>query len=224
MKLSGFDVNIIATGSTGNCTILDNALALDMGVPFKSVAPVYRGLQVVFVSHGHGDHFNKSTIKALAALRPTLRFCAGAFLARNLLAAEVDRHNIDVLQIGRKYDYGTLAVEPVQLHHNVCCFGLKIYTRDGRKCLYAVDTGTLDGVEAKGFDLYLVEANHSEMELEQRAAEKLEAGEFSYESHAALNHLSFEKASEWMAENMGNNGLWIPMHTHREREVKREDG
>lgn len=222
MKLSGFDVNIIATGSTGNCTILDNTLALDMGVPFKSVAKYYRNLQVVFVSHAHSDHFSKSTIKALAALRPTLRFCAGAFLARNLLAAEVDRRNIDVLQIGRKYNYGAFSVEPVQLHHNVDCFGLKIYTRDGRKCLYAVDTGSLDGVEAKGFDLYLVEANHSEMELEQRAAEKLEAGVFSYEAAAALNHLSFEKASEWMNENMGNNGLWIPMHTHRE--VKREDG
>ena len=209
-----FNVNVIATGSSGNCTIIDNALALDMGIPFKKVSAYSAFLQVVFISHRHGDHFNESTVKTLSMLRPTLRFCAGEFLAKKLLACGVDRRNIDVLRIGKRYDYGIFAVEPVELHHNVDCYGLKIYKPSGVKALYAVDTGSLDGVDAKGFDLYLVEANHREAELEERAAEKLEAGAFSYESAAAVNHLSWEKASAWLGENMDINGLWIPMHGH----------
>ena len=214
---NGFNVDVISTGSHGNCTVLDNVLALDMGIPFNQISAYVPFLQVVFISHEHGDHFKASTIKNLAYKRPQLRFCSGKFMATKLLAAGVDRRNIDVLKIGKRYNYGLFAVEPVQLHHNVDCYGLKIYKPNEMKAIYAVDTGSMDGIEAKGFGLFLVEANHSEAEIEERATKKLENGEFSYEAEAALNHLSFEKASEWLRDNMDSHSLWIPMHMHNGR-------
>lgn len=216
--LNGFDVNVIATGSTGNCTILNGSLALDMGVPFKSVRPYLRPLKLVFIGHEHGDHLNAKTVKALAKARPMLRFCVGPFLVEKLIGAGVDKRSIDVLEPGKRYSYGEIALEAVKLRHNVDCYGLKIYTGAGKKCLYAVDTGDMDGITAKGFDLYLLEANHVQAELEERAHEKLINFEYAYELKAAQNHLSYEQAVDWLAGQMAPHSLWMPMHGHVKKE------
>lgn len=208
---------IIQTGSTGNCTVLENILALDMGVAFKKVAPYMRDLQLVFVSHEHGDHFKESTIRNLARSRPMLRFCGGEFLVQKFLDAGVSPRNIDILEIGTTYDYGVFKIEPIPLNHDVPNFGLRVFMK-GQKAVYIVDTGHLEGVEARGYDLYLVEANHTTAEIEARAAEKLSAGEYSYEIRAAENHLSYEQTIEWLTENMDSRGIWVPMHQHVEQE------
>lgn len=215
---------VVQTGSSGNCTILENALALDMGIPYKKIAPFVKGLQVVFVGHEHGDHFKASTIKRLAEERPMLRFCGGAFLVEKFLAAGVNRRNIDILEPGTSLDYGLFEIEPIELFHDVPCYGLRVWMNDQR-AVYIVDTGHLEGVEARDYDLYLVEANHTMAELEARAAEKQAQGLYSYEVRAAENHLSYEQATDWLAENMGRHSIWIPMHAHVDiRQEVSEDG
>lgn len=208
---------IVQTGSTGNCTILEDVLALDMGVAFKKVAPYMRALQLVFVSHEHGDHFKDSTIRNLARSRPLLRFCCGEFLVQKFLDAGVSTRNIDILEAGTRYDYGAFQVEPIALAHDVPNYGLRVFMK-GQKAVYIVDTGHLEGVEAKGYNLYLVEANHTTAEIEERAAEKRAAGEYCYEIRAAENHLSYEQTIEWLTENMDSRGIWVPMHQHVEQE------
>lgn len=208
--------NIIQTGSDGNCTILEDILALDMGVAFRKVAPYMRNLQLVFVSHEHGDHFREPTIRNLARSRPLLRFCGGEHLAEKFVAAGVDRRNIDILEPGVRYDYGRFQVEAFELFHDVPNFGLRVFL-NGQSAVYIVDTGHLEGVEAKGYDLYLVEANHATAEIEERAAEKQIAGQFAYEIRAAENHLSYEQATDWLAQNMGRQSIWVPMHQHVEQ-------
>lgn len=209
---------VIETGSHGNCVILNNILALDMGVSYSKL-PSVRELQVVFVSHRHGDHLRETTIRSLAHYRPQLRFCCGDFLVPALYRAGVNRRNIDVLELGKVSDYGSFQIEPVELYHDVPNYGCKI-TMNGEKACYFVDTGTLDGITAKDFDLYLVEANHLKAEIERRAAEKIAAGQYSYEKRAAEYHLSFEQTTDWLVENMGKKGLWIPLHQHIERGEK----
>ena len=208
---------IVQTGSTGNCTVLEDVLALDMGVAFKKVAPYMRGLQLVFVSHEHGDHFKESTIRNLARSRPLLRFCGGAFLVQKFIDAGVDRRNIDILEPGVRYDYGAFQVETFELFHDVPNYGIRVFSQ-GQKAVYIVDTGHLEGVEAWDYDLYLVEANHTTAEIEERAAEKQDAGQFAYEIRAAENHLSYEQAIDWLTENMTSRGIWVPMHQHVEQE------
>ena len=53
--MAEIDVNVIQTGSTGNCLILNRTLALDMGVTWKKVAPYSKTLKLVFASHEHGE-------------------------------------------------------------------------------------------------------------------------------------------------------------------------
>ena len=60
----------------------------------------------------------------------------------------------------------------------------------------------------------MIEANHTRAELEARAREKLDAGQFSYEIRAARNHLSREQAEEWLYQQMGPHSRYIFLHQH----------
>ena len=110
---------IISSCSTGNAVILKDIILIDCGVNFKRLEKYYKNLKIVLLTHIHADHFNKTTIKRLAEERPTLRFACGEWLLKPLLACGVDKRNIDVLEIGTKYDYKAFKVVPVKLYHDV---------------------------------------------------------------------------------------------------------
>lgn len=139
------------------------------------------------------------------------------WMVEPLLQAGVNARLIDVLEPGKVYDYGRAlgaSVRPEMLVHNVPNCGYHI--KANKECLFfATDTGTLDGIEAKGYDLYLIEANHTRAELEARIAAKQAAGEFAYEYAAARNHLSQEQTLDWLADNAGPNSRYIFLHQHK---------
>ena len=210
--------NIISTGSDGNAVVLENKVLVDCGVSYKAIEPYESKLCMVLLTHIHGDHFNRSTIRRLAAERPTLRFGAGAWLAADLVAAGVRKNNIDILTPDKHYDYKICIVTPVKLTHNVPNCGYKIRFPRG-KVIYATDTGTLNGIVAKDYDLYLIEANYEDAEIQERIREKQAAGEYAYEVHAIHNHLSKARCDDWVYSNIGSRGEYVYMHQHRPKEV-----
>jgi ribonuclease BN (tRNA processing enzyme) len=213
--------NIISTGSKGNAIVLNNIILLDCGVPFRELKDVYKDLKIVLLTHSHGDHFNKITIRKLAKERPTLRFACCKWLAAELLKCGVSVHNIDLLEIGRIYDYSTFKVSPVKLYHDVDNAGWRVFM-NAEKAIYMTDTVTLEGITAKNYDLYLIEANYITEELEERIRSKEAAGEFVYEYRVRNVHLSKEKADEWLLENIGENSEAIYIHQHIEKGEQNE--
>ena len=164
--------DVISTGSKGNAVLLNYWLLVDCGVPFKALAGAYPALRLVLLTHIHGDHFNRTTLAALAHERPTLRFGAGSWLVPEL-ARLVPAENIDVIEPGHVYDYGAVTVEPVRLWHDVPNCGYKLRFEDGERAFYATDTGSLREISAPGYDLYLVEANHDEEEIRGGSSEEI---------------------------------------------------
>jgi hypothetical protein len=81
---------------------------------------------------------------------------------------------------------------------------------------YATDTNNLDGIEALNYDLYLVEANYDEIEIKARIQEKQECGEYCHEWDVLKNHLSKEKANDWLYKNMGINSEYVYLHEHED--------
>lgn len=209
--------NVISTGSKGNAVVINDRILIDCGVPFKALERVKKDLRLVLLTHIHSDHFCKSTVRALAKERPILRWGCCKWMVGPLLEAGVDKRRIDPYEPGTEYAYPSLwlTVLPDHLPHNVPNCGYHITAEE--ECLfYATDTGTLDGIEARGYDLYMVEANHTRAELEARMEAKRAAGEFSYEWAVAQNHLSREQAEDWLYQQMGPNSRYVFLHQHHE--------
>lgn len=209
------DYNIISTGSKGNAVVLNDIILIDCGVSFKALKEVYKDLKIVLLTHIHSDHFNRTTLRRLSEERPTLRFACCEWLVTPLLETGITKRNIDVLEIGKIYDYKAFKVSPVKLYHDVPNCGYRLFFGK-EKAFYATDTSTLAGITAKDYDLYLVEANHEEEEIQKRISEKKANGEFIYEIRATRNHLSKEQCDAWIYENISN-GEYVYLHQHQER-------
>lgn len=208
--------NIIATGSGGNCTIVNGCIAIDMGVSWRVIEPYARDLALVLLTHEHSDHFNTRTVKRLAKERPGLRWACREWMIQKLLDAGVRMQNIDAASIGEFFYPGlSLHVRAERVPHNVpnCCWHI---ASGNERLFYATDAGNLDGIEAKGYDVYLLEANHGEAEIQREIEAAKASGIFTYRERAAENHLSREQAEEWLKKNQGPDSVWIPMHEHKE--------
>jgi len=214
------DYNIIATGSKGNAVVINKSILIDCGVPFKALREAYKDLKLVLLTHMHFDHFNKSTIKRLAQERPTLRFATPEWLVEDLVNCGVDKRNIDVAKMGKPLIYGRFPiVEAESLPHNVpnCAWHIMI---GAERVFYATDCNSLDHITANHYDLYLVEANHTEADITERIRQKQEAGEHCYEWDVLQNHLSKEKTDAWLYENMGVNSKYVYLHQHEPKEAQ----
>lgn len=203
---------IINSGSDGNCTIINDIIAIDMGVSYKRLAPYHNKLKLVFISHIHQDHLLAPTVIRLAKNRPTLRFAVGEHLVQKLVECGVNKKNIDVVEPNKKYNYGLFSIMPLKLYHDVPNYGVRVFMND-KKLIYATDTNTLEGIVAKDYDVYLIEGNYeSEEELHERAVTP------QYESRVKKTHLSKEYTTKWLLENMGDNSIYEFMHQHKEHQ------
>lgn len=47
------EYEILATGSSGNCTIINHSIAIDMGIAYKKIEPYVKDLKLVLLTHIH---------------------------------------------------------------------------------------------------------------------------------------------------------------------------
>lgn len=213
--------DILATGSSGNAVVINGEILIDCGVPMKKLreSGCIKDLRMVLLTHAHGDHFNPATVRALHQERPALRWVCCEWMVPHLLEAGVLAQLIRMPTKKRSCECRNIRFFPVDLVHDVPNCGWHIWTENER-LFYATDTSTLDHIEAKDYDLYLIEANHTRAEIEARIADKQSRGEFAYEVRAARNHLSHEQALDWLARNAGPNSRYVFLHQHMEKEKK----
>lgn len=216
--------DILATGSSGNAVVINGEILIDCGVSMKKLreSGYVKSLKLVLLTHSHGDHFNPATVRVLHQERPALRWGCCEWMVPHLLDARVDRRAIDVYEPVCIYTYfmgsfGKVKAETTLHDAPNCCFHL--FGPD-YSLLYATDTSTLDHIDAKGYDWYLIEANHRQAEISARITDKQSCGEFAYEVRAAQNHLSYEQAMEWLAKNAGPNSRYELLHQHKNKEER----
>ena len=216
--------DILKTGSSGNCTIINKEIAIDIGVPMNMImgSGYINTLKLVLLTHLHSDHFKKSTANRLHKIRPGLRFVCCSWMVQPLQDAGVGKNVIDVCALGLCFLYRNfIKIKPERIPHNVdnCCWHIW-YGNDS--LFYATDCSSLSMIKAENYRTYMIEANHSRAEIEARIAAKHAAGEFAYEEAAMRNHLSEEQALEWLAENMGPESRYAFLHQHVDEKKKRE--
>lgn len=207
-------INVIKTGSKGNAVLLNSNILIDIGVSYKCIEPFKKDIQYVLLTHIHSDHFNKSTIRKLANERPNIKFLCCEWLLKEL-SEIISITQIYLIETKKRYDFNDFEVIVIETKHNVrnCAYKLKI---GNKKIFFATDLNNLNNIVAKKYDYYLVEANYDETEIAEKIKQKLKNGEFIYEYDVVNNHLSIEKATNFILENAGVNSEYILLHQHKD--------
>ena len=148
--------------------------------------------------------------------RPTVRVGCPMYLY-GVLTEEMNipPGRVDVYGYDLYYDYGDFGITPFPVPHNVPNCGYILNIGDER-IFYATDAGNLDHVSAEGCDMYFIEANYGEEEIEERISGKKVDGRFIYERDVLNNHLSYEQAMDFLIRNNTKNAEYVLLHGHIE--------
>ena len=202
--------NVIATGSTGNSVLYFNSILIDIGIPYSRLKPYAKDIQIVLTTHAHGDHINIKTLQRLQKERPSLRVGCGEWMLPYLEGMT----NVDVYKFGQWYDYGYFKIAIGKCYHDVenCFYRIE---KNGYRIFHATDTKTLEGVTARGYDLYCIEANYSEPIALQMIEQAREKGEFTHIIGSINSHLSEEQCNDFYYKNKSENSKLIRLHETR---------
>lgn len=199
---------VISSGSKGNAVLYFGSILVDCGVSFAAIKPYLKQIQILLLTHEHGDHFNYSTIQRLAFERPSLRIGGGEWMIDKVKSF---CKNVDEYQPGQMYDYGLFKVSPVIAFHDVPNFGYRLIQGE-KKIFHITDTFTLKGITARNYDLYAIEANYDEELVEVLIEEKISRGEYAYQVGAKNSHLSFQEAYDFFYANKGEHSQMVRLH------------
>lgn len=210
-------LNKISSSSVGNCYIYNQDLMLDVGVAFAKIKPYIKNIKLLCLSHQHGDHLNKKTLKKLLYEKPTIKIVCGEWLVQILVDIGINKKNIFVLELNKKYDLGKYIIELVPAIHDCSNCGYKITIKDNDyKIFHITDTSDISNIDAKNYDLYCIEANYNEELLEEHINQALESedseNKLFYLNRVKSTHLSSKQAVDFLLENMSDTSEYIYLH------------
>ena len=204
--------NIIGSSSKGNCIVVEDILMLDCGVTYTKIKKHLSKTKLIFISHSHQDHLLPSTIKKIAYNFPTIKFLTGSeVVVEKLVECGVNKKNIYILKSDKKYDLRLLKVKLEELYHDTSNYALK-WQINGKKGIYIVDTNSVDHIQAKDYDLYLIENNYQKALLQEHIDNCEDENMLYYLNRVPHTHLSSEQANSFLIENMGDNSVYEYIH------------
>ena len=194
-------VNVIASGSTGNCTAVTcgkNTLLLDAGIDFKRIqrALNFENPLAALITHEHSDHADKKTIAELLNRGVKVYMTAGTAQALQLNA----RHNLLILQPTKGGCYnaeivlkaGCLMIFADKVTHDAAEPVSFDIIHDGQQLKYLIDSGTAPAAQITQADFLVIESNHSDAALLAADIDDFQKQRISQ------NHLSIEKAAAFI--------------------------
>lgn len=199
---------IIGTGSTGNAAIYHGNIMVDCGTAFEPIAPYIKQIQLILLTHAHGDHIKMTTLNRIMAERPSIRIGCCEWMTD--FVKQYPR-NVDVYEIGKIYNYGAFSVSPIRLYHDVPNAGYRIF-KGNHKTIHATDTAHLQGITAKGYDLFAIEHNYDADTVFDTIARIEAAGGFAHQRGSINSHLSEQQAREFISANRKESSVIVRLH------------
>lgn len=217
--------NILGSSSKGNCIILNNSIMLDCGISYSKVKPYLKDIDLIFISHRHFDHLLPTCVKQINNNFPTIKFVCNLDVAEKLNDLEIKDECIWCLREDKWYDLGFAKVKLEQLVHDAHNSSIQIEYKNGGKVLYITDTKEIPNtINAKDYDLYLIEANYkSKEEYLKKIEEAKEKGEYTHLIRALETHLCEEDAIKWLKDNIGDKSEFAFIHQHEIKEGENKD-
>lgn len=168
-------INILSTGSKGNCAILDNGkskIMIDCGLKFEDITThkafgKFRDYEYVACTHNaHKDH------------------------SRSLKEFAKYINIIDINSIANKiYDYEHWKIMPFEVQHNVKCYGYLIKDKiSGKNVLWATDFNNMPILNGVRIDIACLECNYDEQTIADKIINGIEI-QSNYQTHNSLENL-----------------------------------
>lgn len=204
-------VKVIETGSSGNCFLFNDSLIIDVGVPMSHLKDVdFKKITHILLTHIHGDHFHKTTLRTINQKYKHIEFVCGEWLYEDLrLVMGGDTEQVKVIEMNKLYEFGGFKIAGFHAIHNVPNCGYRL-VKDGHKHFHVTDISTLYGLTATNYDSATIECNYEDNKANELIQRADEDGEFSYLRKAMRNHLSVYEVVEFVKAN--NIKRLIPVH------------
>lgn len=198
-------IEILATGSTGNCyavyendgIFLGGVILLDCGISYSKIVDGigYKFPSGVLVTHEHGDH--ALAAKKFLEMEIEVFMTAGTARALNL-----ERHNLNLIKVGDKFEVGGFTVTVLPSNHDANEPVNFIVEDANDRLLYVTDTSEVPPVTGK-FTKMLLEANHRRRDV------MLNTNIPDSQKFRILNsHLSVESAVDFLKANPADE-VWL---------------
>lgn len=209
-----FHVNILSTGSQGNCIIIDNIIMLDAGITKSRVESEFHinieKLEMVFVSHKHSDH------KSIPLIKYMIESGTAVHIPLAVKEELYEKGMIDIdnkknihLHSNTQFSYNfqdidyTFTLIP-QKHHDIINYAIVI-EKGGERLLYVTDLDTVNPTDVSPglthlgkFDVIIMEGNYDELWLREYITDSIEAivGEDDPE-----NLMNDEELGRWVSRH-----------------------
>lgn len=164
-------VQILASGSDGNCVCLDHTILIDAGITSKAYNDWDIHPTACLITHRHADHMKPPLIRALLATGVICYLPESAILLlqeENITKPELYAR-IKEIQANIPIQIGNIRITPIpEKHYDLVNYAF-VVEKDGDRLLYATDLDTLersdmgDGLLHLGqFDTIMLEGNYDE--------------------------------------------------------------
>lgn len=178
-----FKVDIVSTGSEGNCVVINDEIMIDAGISKKKIKEYGIDLDKIkylFITHRHSDHANLATIRYFITnnVEVHVPFSVRAKLM-NENRIKVNNYPNLIIHEGFNNDYGihrytcgtyNITLYPTK-HYDIINYAI-IIERDNQRLLYATDLQTVEPTEiSEGlsnlgtFNTIIMEGNYDEVYL-----------------------------------------------------------
>jgi len=194
------NIRFVASGSTGNCGIVDDGktvLLLDAGISFKNIQIEidfdFSRLGGVLLTHSHGDHSK--------AIKDLIKRGVDCYMSQDTAEAlKVSGHRVKIVEPKKHYQIGTFNVMPFDLVHDVTNYGYMFASSaTNKKGVYLVDTPYCK-YKFAGINYFCTEVNYIKEILDDNMGHgNLNSGLRNriVESHFSLEHaIKFFKAND----------------------------
>lgn len=183
-------IDILATGSTGNVTLVNGSCLIDCGMPFRWIVNRLQGHlpDAVFITHEHGDHSK--------AVKQLIRRNVDAFMTdgtRNALRLAGNIFNLHVIKADTTFHACGLAITPIESVHDAAEPVNFILQDDSDRVLFVTDTGAIPNVSGN-FTQIFIEANYDSWALAQSDCP------YSQKERVMSNHLANHLARDFVAK------------------------
>lgn len=231
-----FDINIISTGSVGNCFLIDGKIMIDCGLPYQpkdknkpGTKQAFDVAELILVTHRHSDHLTPTVFKKLHKERPN-RLARQLYVNQDVLdkiksvkgMEDFEIPNDHILTENTKFEIDLngnhYEIESFALVHDVPNQGFVIRKNKTLSLIFATDTNSMEAAPREKYDYIVLEGNYDE----DKVFDDMLSDDFDKRRRAVRNlrHFSVQQFEDFVLKNSHENTIVYQLHESGEYGIR----